>query len=73
MAVSERSIERVPSEASGDQALFAGPPWSQLSEVQLAAYQEAMISGICHEGAWEIAMRGVTGESDPDSPGGSDD
>ncbi|HLE57331.1 MAG TPA: hypothetical protein VJB15_09620, partial [Rhodothermia bacterium] len=36
--------------------LFGGQPWTELTPAALTAYEEARISGLCHEGAWEIAL-----------------
>ncbi|HUF09316.1 MAG TPA: hypothetical protein VMO47_08355 [Rhodothermales bacterium] len=34
----------------------SGEPFSGLSDLALRAYEEARISGLCHEGALEIAL-----------------
>ncbi len=41
---------------------------SDALEAALAAYHDALISGLCHDGAWEIALDARPAEPTPETP-----
>ncbi len=53
-------------DATVRQRLAAAAPEADL-DAAWAAYQDARIAGLCHEGAWEVAL-GARTESAPPSP-----
>lgn len=44
--------------------------FSDLSESEMRAYHDARISGLCHEGALEVALGAAPAESAAETPAG---